>query len=175
MKRIIMIFATLSLIIAFTSLPVFAQTSDFNRFAFTGGGYFDGSQVKGLAGVVIKLGDDNSRAYNITETSIGMVPAGMGNIHIAGDKDLQADFSSGFLYRLFTYKGYALFGLGEPGLQQTGDISSLMLKAGGGVHKFIYKDIVGLAVFGTWKYAENPVNKVAQWQVNPAFALTFRF
>jgi hypothetical protein len=171
MKRLILILALISV---FLALPVFAQTQDLDRIAFTGAGYFDGSQVKGLAGFLKQLGSD-SKIYNITETQIGLVPKGLGNIHIAGNKDLQADISSGLLYDLLDYKGYSIFGLGEPGLQQTGDISSVMLKAGGGIHKFLYKDRLGIAVFGTWKYAQDPVLRVMQWQVNPSFALTFRF
>jgi len=141
------------------------------RFAFSGAGYYDGAQAKGMAGLAIQIKD--SKAYSLSEVTFGMVPKGTGNISIAG-KDLQADFSTGIAYEVFNYKGYRLFGLGEPGLQQTGSMSSAMLKAGGGIHKMLNKNI-GLAVFGTWKYAEDPVTRNAQWKVNPSVALIFKF
>jgi hypothetical protein len=148
-----------------------AQTVPIDRFAFVGAGYFDGSQVKGLAGYFVRLGD--SKFFNVTETDIGMVPQGQGNLSIAG-KQLQADFSTGIAYDLFAYKGAHFFALGDAGLQQTGDNPSALLKAGGGVWKSLYKNL-GLAVFGRWKYAEDAVTGQAGWKVNPQAALTFRF
>jgi hypothetical protein len=139
------------------------------RFAFSGAGYFDGAQTKGLAGLALPIKD--SKAWSISEVTFGTVPKDKGNIQIAG-KDFQGDFSSGIAYEIYNYQGFRLFGLGEPGLQQTGEISSFMLKAGGGIHKMISKQF-GIAVFGTWKYAKTDYQY--QWKVNPAIALTFNF
>jgi hypothetical protein len=147
------------------------QAQEVKRFAFSGAGYFDGAQVKGLAGFFTELGTD-SKIYSISEISVGLVPKGFGNVQLSNTKDLQADFSSGIAVEVFNYKGYRLFGLGEPGLQQTGASSSALLKAGGGIHKQ-FNRTWGLAVFGTWKYSEQ--NYVYQWKVNPAIAITARF
>lgn len=147
--------------------------SSLNRLAFAGSGYFDGAQAKGIAGFVVQLGED-SDIYNITTTTAGTAPKGTGNIVVAG-KDFQADYSSGLLYRVYTIKGVDIFGLGDLGLQQTGEHSSVKFNAGGGIHKFIYKNVLGVAVFGTWKYAEDPVLRNMAWKVNPAAALTFAF
>jgi hypothetical protein len=166
-------FVGILLIPAFLCLPAMAQSDapQIDRVAFVGAGYFDGAQAKGLTGFVTRL---EGRVYNITEMSVGMVPVGTGNINLFG-KDLQSDFSSGVLYAVADYKGFSLFGLGDAGLQQSGGISSAMFKAGGGFHKFVYKDLLGLAVFGTWKYSQDPVTRVNQWKANPAAALTVRF
>jgi hypothetical protein len=152
---------------------VMAQDQTLNRLAFSGAGYFDGAQAKGMAGFLKQLGKD-SRVYSFSEVQFGLVPAGTGNLQI-GNKDFQADFSTGILYDVFDYAGVSLFGLGDAGLQQTGESSSALLKAGGGLHKFIYKDKFGVALFGTWKYAQDRDSGSMQWKVNPAFALTFRF
>lgn len=166
-------FVGILLIPAFLCLPAMAQSDapQIERVAFVGAGYFDGAQAKGLTGFVKRL---EGRVYNITEMSVGMVPVGTGNLNLFG-KDLQSDFSSGVLYAVADYKGFVLFGLGDAGLQQSGGISSAMFKAGGGLHKFVYKDLLGLAVFGTWKYSQDPVTRVNQWKANPAAALTVRF
>jgi hypothetical protein len=142
-----------------------------DRFAFTGAGYYDGAQIKGVAGFAVQI--NTSKVYSISEVTIGLAPKGSGNISINGmPKDLQADISTGFGYNVFDYKGVKLFGLAEPGLQQTGESSSALFKAGGGLHKMISKNI-GIAIFGTWKYAKSEFQY--QWKVNPSLALTFRF
>jgi hypothetical protein len=174
MKNIFAIGLLVAALIFLCGGSALAQDQTINRLAWTGAGYFDGAQVKGLAGFVKQLGT-GSQFYSVTELQVGMVAKGFGNIGFTNQKDLQADFSSGILYNVGTYKSVTLFGLGEPGLQQTGDNPTAMLKAGGGLHKFIYQNKVGLALFGTWKYAEDPMLKVYQWKVNPAFALTYRF
>ncbi len=144
-----------------------------NRLAFTGAGYYEGAQAKGVAGFVVQLGDD-SDIYNITTMTAGTAPKGLGNVVFAG-KDFQADYSTGLMYRVVNIKGFDIFGLGDMGLQQTGELSSFKFQAGGGVHRFIYKDSVGIAFFGTWKLAEDPVSRTMKWKVNPAVALTFPF
>lgn len=167
MKRIFMFFFA-SVLLCAVLLP--AQEAP-DRYAFAGATYQDGSQVKGLAGFAVRLGDTN--AYNFTESAIGMAPAGFGNISIAG-KDLQADISSGIGYDVFAYKGFHLLAIADAGLQQTGDSSSALFKTGGGLYKTLYKDL-GLIVFGRWKYAENPKTLVYQWNVSPSFVLTYKF
>jgi hypothetical protein len=149
-----------------------SQAQSMDRLAFVGAGYFDGAQTKATTGF-IKRFDPNSKLYNITALKIGMVPAGQGNISIAGKKDLQADFSSGVLYDTFQLYGVHVFGIGDIGLQQTGENPSFMFGAGGGLYKSLYKSL-GIAIFGTWKYAEGP-SRNFQWKVNPAAALTFGF
>jgi hypothetical protein len=166
MKTICLIVIMLCLTCAACTL----QAQEVKRFAFAGAGYFDGAQVKGLAGFFTELGKDTG-IFNVTEATFGLVPKGQGNVSI-GKKDLQADFSSGIAYQIFNYKSYRLFALGEPGLQQTGTSSAAMFKAGGGVHKQ-FNQTWGLAVFGTWKYSE--VDFKYQWRVNPAIAITARF
>lgn len=157
----------------FLVMPVQAQEQSFDRVGFVGAGYYEGSQAKGLTGFIKRFAPD-SKIYNITAVRIGTVPKGSGNISIAGEKDLQADFSTGLLYNAYEFKGVHIFGIGDIGLQQTGENPSAMFGAGGGLYKTLYKT-VGLAVFGTWKYAENPVSNKYQWKVNPAIALTFGF
>jgi hypothetical protein len=163
------LFAFCIMLLVFPS--VFAQ-DNLNRLAFAGAGYFDGAQAKGTAGFIKQLGE-NSNVYNITDITLGTAPANGGNIRL-GNKDLQMDVSSGFLHVFGSYKGVTVFGLAKVGLQQSGDASSAMFDTGGGVHRRVYKTL-GLAAFGKWKYAEDPVDRTMRWQINPMFAITFPF
>lgn len=170
MKRIVRFFLA-SILCLCVLLPIASAQETPDRYAFTGSTYQDGAQVKGVAGFAVRLGKTN--AYNFTETDIGMAPKGMGNISI-GNKDLQADISSGIGYDVFDYKGFHLLAIADAGLQQTGESSSALFKTGGGVYKGLYKDL-GLIIFGRWKYAENPKTLIYQWNVSPAFVLTYKF
>lgn len=147
-----------------------AQAQELDRVAFVGAGYFDGAQAKAVAGILKRIAP---RTYSHSEVTFGMAPKGTGNFLIGG-KDLQADFSTGILYSVYDYQGFTMFGIGDIGLQQTGPDSSAMFKAGGGIHKPLSKNI-GIAIFGTWKYSEDPVSRTSGWKVNPAASFTVRF
>jgi hypothetical protein len=141
MKRIVYLLALLSVLAS----PVFAQDQPATRYVFGGAGYFAPAipAFQGFIGAAIPIGLDG-KMFSYTDADFSIVKTG-GQFTIAG-QHLSYSIKTGVGYVFFAKKGWSAFGLGAPGVQTDGNFTSATIAYGLGIHKYLYKDVLGLVI-----------------------------
>jgi|WetSurMetagenome_2_1015567.scaffolds.fasta_scaffold159704_4 hypothetical protein len=149
-----------------------AQAQD--RIAFGGVGYFAPAapDFQGFLGMAVPIGADG-KAFSWTDMDFSIVKTG-GQFTVAG-QHLAYSIKTGVAYRLYGANGWALLGLGAPGLQTDGDSVSAKVEYGIALHKWVKQDKIGLLFPFTAETHKDLNDGSTATNFAPRFALTFRF
>jgi hypothetical protein len=176
MKDFIKAFLFISITAFILTAICFVGTSnaqDIPRFAFGGIGYFGPAtpNVKAYIGMAIPITSDH-KAKSWTDADFSIVKSG-GQLAIAGQR-LQYEIKTGIEYDIFSRGSWTLMGLGAPGVRTDGNITSAMFSYGGGLHKWVHKDRLGLMLLFTAETGGNQAGKI-ETNFAPRIGVTFKF